>query len=208
MFGIGANELLLILLFGFLIFGPDKLPAIAKTIGQAIGKFKSAQEEMNNVIKTEVYDPDSQEPFKNPLDTLSKLEDDAKKEDKGESFTERKARYDKQRAAKKTAEEKSTAANVASGAVGAAVAESADEGKKAPAAEKPAAASAEKKPAVDIDALYGAKPAAKKPATAKSAAAAKPTESVKSAAAAKPDSATKPAKSAPAKPASDEEKGE
>ena len=35
MFGIGGFELFLILLFGFLIFGPDKLPAIAKTLGKA-----------------------------------------------------------------------------------------------------------------------------------------------------------------------------
>ncbi|MEG0682541.1 MAG: twin-arginine translocase TatA/TatE family subunit, partial [Eggerthellaceae bacterium] len=105
MFGIGGFELVLILLFGFLIFGPDKLPAIAKTVGQAIGKFKNAQEEMNKVIKTEVYDPNSDEPFKNPLEVLSKLEGD-KKEEKTESFSERKAKYDKERAAKKAAEEK------------------------------------------------------------------------------------------------------
>ena len=44
-FGIGGTELFLILLFGFLIFGPDKLPAIAKTVGKAISKFRSAQDE-------------------------------------------------------------------------------------------------------------------------------------------------------------------
>ena len=43
----------IILLFGFLIFGPDKLPAIAKTVGKAISKFRSAQDEMNKVVKTE-----------------------------------------------------------------------------------------------------------------------------------------------------------
>ena len=35
--------------------GPDKLPAMAKTLGKAIGKFRNAQEEMNKVIKNEVY---------------------------------------------------------------------------------------------------------------------------------------------------------
>ena len=39
MFGIGGFELFLILLFGFLIFGPDKLPQLAKTIGMAVQKF-------------------------------------------------------------------------------------------------------------------------------------------------------------------------
>ena len=103
MFGIGGNELILILLFGFLIFGPDKLPAMAKTLGKAINKFRSAQEEMNKVIKTEVYDPTSDEPFKNPLEALSKVGKDDK-EEKTESFSERKAKYDKERAAKKAAE--------------------------------------------------------------------------------------------------------
>ncbi|MEF2672829.1 twin-arginine translocase TatA/TatE family subunit, partial [Adlercreutzia sp.] len=42
MFGIGGFELFLILLFGFLIFGPDKLPAMAKTLGKAIAKFRNA----------------------------------------------------------------------------------------------------------------------------------------------------------------------
>ena len=106
MFGIGANELILILLFGFLIFGPDKLPAMAKTIGKAIAKFRNAQNEMNQVVKNEIFDPTAEDPFKNPLDAAAKLEKAAKKEDKQESFTERKARYDKQRAAKKRAEER------------------------------------------------------------------------------------------------------
>lgn len=106
MFGIGANELIIILIFGFLIFGPDKLPEIAKTVGSAIRKFRTAQEEMSKVIKTEVYDPEADDPFKNPLDALSKLENDAKREDKQESFSERKARYDKQRAARKAAQAK------------------------------------------------------------------------------------------------------
>ena len=56
-FGIGGTELALILLFGFLIFGPDKLPQIARTVGKAIRQFKGAQEKMNDVIKSEVYDP-------------------------------------------------------------------------------------------------------------------------------------------------------
>lgn len=106
MFGIGANELVIILIFGFIIFGPDKLPGMAKTIGQAIAKFRNAQAEMSKVIKTEVYDPNAEDPFKNPLDALSKLESQATKEDRGESFTQRKARYDKQRAAKKAAEQR------------------------------------------------------------------------------------------------------
>ena len=61
MFGIGGFELFLILLFGFLIFGPDKLPAMAKTLGKAIAKFRNAQEEMSGVLKGEmVFDKDAE----------------------------------------------------------------------------------------------------------------------------------------------------
>jgi colicin import membrane protein len=128
LFGIGGFELFIILLFGFLIFGPDKLPAIAKTVAQALAKFRSAQEEMTKVIKTEVYDPNSDEPFKNPLDVLSKVTGADKKEEKAESFSERKAKYDKERAAKKAAEEqqKTAAAAVAAAAAKAVPAGQAD----------------------------------------------------------------------------------
>lgn len=166
MFGIGGFELFLILLFGFLIFGPDKLPEIATTVGKAINKFKNAQDEVNKVIKTEVYDADSDEPFKNPLDALSKLGEDPKKKaaeassakpkqtakpassssaqkqakpaastgtQKEESFAERKARYDRERAAKKAAE----------------AAEAAGEGAASAAAAATVAAAAAAKPTVE-----------------------------------------------------------
>ncbi len=80
MFGIGGFELFLILLFGFLIFGPDKLPAMAKTLGKAIAKFRNAQEEMSGVLKGEmVFDKDAEDPFKNPLDALDEVAAKAKK---------------------------------------------------------------------------------------------------------------------------------
>ena len=106
MFGIGGTELFLILLFGFLLFGPDKLPSIAKTAGKAIAKFRNAQEEVTKVVQNEIYDPKSDEPFKNPLDAVEKLgkKSENKTVAKQESFSERKARYDRERAARKEAE--------------------------------------------------------------------------------------------------------
>ena len=92
-FGIGGTELFLILLFGFLIFGPDKLPAIAKTVGKAISKFRSAQDEMNKVVKTEIYDPLTDDSVKNPMEQIDK--ENKQKIEKKESFASRKAKYDK-----------------------------------------------------------------------------------------------------------------
>ena len=138
MFGIGANELIIILLFAFLIFGPDKLPGAAKTLGQFIAKFRTAQNEMNKVIREEVYDPSAPDPFKKPLDTMQRLENEASKEDRGESFTARKARYDQQRAAQKAAEA-GTAANAAENV----------------AASDEAQSAATPKPKISADELYG-----------------------------------------------------
>jgi TatA/E family protein of Tat protein translocase len=72
LFGLGGAEVAIILLFGFLIFGPDKLPAIARTIGRAVRQFRTAQEQMSKVIQTEVYDPlKDLEPLANPFSGLN-----------------------------------------------------------------------------------------------------------------------------------------
>lgn len=130
MFGIGGFELFLIVLFGFLIFGPDKLPEIAKTVGRAIAKFRDAQAEMSVTLKDVAFDKDSDKPFKNPFDAADKVADTTKRsaaaakdtasemkatvsaasasgeegsdgvEAARESFSERKARYEQERIAK------------------------------------------------------------------------------------------------------------
>ena len=41
--GIGGTELAIILIFGFLIFGPDRLPAMGRTIGRALRQFRQAE---------------------------------------------------------------------------------------------------------------------------------------------------------------------
>lgn len=72
MFGLGGWELAVIAIFGFLIFGPDKLPQMARTIGRVVRQFRTAQEQMNKVIKAEVYDPlKDLEPLANPFAGIS-----------------------------------------------------------------------------------------------------------------------------------------
>jgi sec-independent protein translocase protein TatA len=44
MFGLGAQELLLILLIALFFFGGEKLPDIAKGLGQGLRGFKRASE--------------------------------------------------------------------------------------------------------------------------------------------------------------------
>ena len=57
MFGIGSTELAIILVFGFLLFGPDKLPQMGRTIGRALRQFRETQEKLTAVVQTEVVDP-------------------------------------------------------------------------------------------------------------------------------------------------------
>ena len=92
MFGLSGFELAIILVFGFLIFGPDKLPEIARTIGRVMKQFRSAQEQMNKVIKAEVYDPlKDLEPLANPFAgfSLDGSGDSAKKADAKKTETKK-----------------------------------------------------------------------------------------------------------------------
>ena len=49
MLGIGAPELILILVIALVIFGPAKLPEIGRGVGKALTEFKKASQETNNV---------------------------------------------------------------------------------------------------------------------------------------------------------------
>ena len=56
MFGLGGQELLLILFVVLLFFGPSKLPELARGIGKGMREFKKAQadleNEFNKVVET------------------------------------------------------------------------------------------------------------------------------------------------------------
>jgi len=54
-FGISGTELFMIVAFALLIFGPDKLPEFARTIGKVMNEFKRAQESMESLIRAEMY---------------------------------------------------------------------------------------------------------------------------------------------------------
>ncbi len=58
MFGISGFELFLIAAFALMVFGPDKLPEMARTVGKFMREFKKAQESMEAMMRAEMYASD------------------------------------------------------------------------------------------------------------------------------------------------------
>lgn len=119
MFGIGEGELAIIVVFGFLLFGPDKLPQMGRTIGRAIRQFRETQEKMTAVVQSEIIDPVSEaasapvKPKKAAVDDDSDADEDAAETaapTKKETFAERRARLAAEKAANEGAVEGESAA--------------------------------------------------------------------------------------------------
>lgn len=124
-FGIGEGELAIIVVFGFLLFGPDKLPQMGRTIGRAIRQFRETQEKMTAVVQSEIIDPVSEAasaPVK-PKKAAATDDDSDADEDaaetaapaKKEAFAERRARLAAEKAASEGATEDEGAAEEAEG---------------------------------------------------------------------------------------------
>lgn len=136
MFGIGEGELAIIVVFGFLLFGPDKLPQMGRTIGRAIRQFRETQEKMTAVVQSEIIDPVSEAasaPVK-PKKAAATDDDSDADEDaaetaapaKKETFAERRARLAAEKAASEGAAEGEGAAEEAEGAEPAVAADAAE----------------------------------------------------------------------------------
>lgn len=53
---IGSMELILILAIALVIFGPSKLPEIGKSLGTALGEFKSHVNKVTEDVKEDLKD--------------------------------------------------------------------------------------------------------------------------------------------------------
>lgn len=54
MFGLGAMEILIILVIAFMLFGPKELPEIGKQVGKAVKGFKETTEDLRQSVEPEI----------------------------------------------------------------------------------------------------------------------------------------------------------
>lgn len=77
MFGIGSWEFIIIAVLALLLFGPDKLPQFARTIGRFTRDFRRYKDLVESTMRAEVYATDmsaAADPFKKGKEFREKVE--------------------------------------------------------------------------------------------------------------------------------------
>ncbi len=81
-FDISTGEIFIILIIGFLVFGPKKIPEIARKVGKGMGEIKRATNDIKKEIHEEI----------NKIESSVKIEDSQKNNIK-ESSTKEKVKH-------------------------------------------------------------------------------------------------------------------
>lgn len=103
MFGIGDTELLIIAIFAFLLFGPDKLPELGKTVTKGLKQVKHAQDSVTQIVQEQMMNP-MQQVVNEVNDTVKETQQVLQKQNVdapaalAQSFSEQKASAKKERA--------------------------------------------------------------------------------------------------------------
>ncbi|MGH2704938.1 MAG: twin-arginine translocase TatA/TatE family subunit [Actinomycetota bacterium] len=66
---IGAPEVILVVVFGLLIFGPKRLPDIARSLGRAVREFRRATDELKSELRLDLNDEPSRAPAAPPAES-------------------------------------------------------------------------------------------------------------------------------------------
>ena len=83
MFGIGMSEILVILVLALIIFGPNKLPELAKTLGRAYGQLKREVEGITDIMEEEMNEENKEDGPRVGLDGISDIMDSEQGEKEG-----------------------------------------------------------------------------------------------------------------------------
>jgi sec-independent protein translocase protein TatA len=66
MFGLGMQELLVILVIALIVVGPKKLPDIAKSLGRGLAEFKRTTDEFQSIMLADVHRDPRPPPLSHP----------------------------------------------------------------------------------------------------------------------------------------------
>lgn len=64
MFDVGFTELVLLVLIGMVVIGPERLPGVARTVGRGLGQAKRAMHKFQRQLEDEVRLDDSDRPVR------------------------------------------------------------------------------------------------------------------------------------------------
>jgi TatA/E family protein of Tat protein translocase len=81
MFGLGFTEILVILVVALLVFGPDRLPELARSLGRGLAEFRRASSDLRRSVMETAEEPRIAKP---PLPPSSKSEAPAAPSPQGE----------------------------------------------------------------------------------------------------------------------------
>lgn len=93
-FDFGSGEILLILLVVFLIFGPDKIPELARNIGKFINDIKRASDDIKTEINREADKKDREKRLAEYEAKLALQQNDNFPTDKGQEKKEKEENKD------------------------------------------------------------------------------------------------------------------
>jgi TatA/E family protein of Tat protein translocase len=60
-FSFGANKIIIIAVFALMLFGPDKIPQVARTLGRFMREFNKYKDIMQSTIRMEIYQSEGPE---------------------------------------------------------------------------------------------------------------------------------------------------
>lgn len=78
---IGFSEIIIIFVVALIVIGPDKLPAYARKLGEALREFRNVSNDLTKDLKETVIEPleEAQKPIKEALQPMTEVTDDIKK---------------------------------------------------------------------------------------------------------------------------------